>query len=87
MLIALIGVHIYEEALWKESVSSHHVLGPLDDLQCATLHSVLRSHWGARDPWLGLSQPPCAGSRDSHTLLQPTAIQRWAQQRTEVVQT
>ena len=32
MLIALAGVHIYEEALWKELISSHHVLGPLDDL-------------------------------------------------------
>ena len=29
MLIALIGVHIYEEALWEDSMSSHHVLGPL----------------------------------------------------------
>ena len=32
MLIALAGVHIYEEALCKELISSHHVLSPLDDL-------------------------------------------------------
>ena len=31
MLITLVGVHIYEEALWEDSISSHHVLGPLDD--------------------------------------------------------
>ena len=30
--VAHVGVHIYEEALWEESISSHHVLGPLDDL-------------------------------------------------------
>ena len=27
MLIALVGVHIYEEALWEEPI-----MGPLDDL-------------------------------------------------------
>ena len=32
MFTALVGVHIYEEALWEESIRSHHVLGPLDDL-------------------------------------------------------
>ena len=32
MFSALVGVHIYEEALWEESIRSHHVLGPLDDL-------------------------------------------------------
>ena len=32
MLVDLVGVHIYEEALWEELISSHHVLGPLDDI-------------------------------------------------------
>ena len=32
MLITLVGVHIYEEALWEESISSHHILGPLDHI-------------------------------------------------------
>ena len=32
MLIALAGVHIYEEALLKKLIRSHRVLGPLDDL-------------------------------------------------------
>ena len=32
ILIALAGVHIYEEALLKKLISSHCVLGPLDDL-------------------------------------------------------
>ena len=32
MPIALVGVHIYEEALCKDLISSHHILGPPDDL-------------------------------------------------------
>lgn len=32
MLVDLVGVHIYEEALWEESISSHHILGPLDHI-------------------------------------------------------
>ena len=32
MLVALAGVHIYEEGLLKELITSHRVLGPLDGL-------------------------------------------------------
>ena len=32
MPIAPVGVHIYEEALWEDPISSHHILGPPDDL-------------------------------------------------------
>ena len=32
MLTVLVRVHIYEETLWKQSISSHHVLGSLDNL-------------------------------------------------------
>lgn len=44
MLIDLLAVHIYEEALWEELISCHHVLGPLDDILPQRLSSqqVLR---------------------------------------------
>ena len=59
MLVALAGVHIYEEGLLKELITSHRVLGPLDDPRSSvTLHSVFQCCWDARDPPVGSFPAP-----------------------------
>ena len=74
MLVALAGVHIYEEGLLKELITSHRVLGPLDDPRSSvTLHSAFQCAGMPEIHQSGLSQPLRTDSKDCGMLPWPTA--------------